>query len=155
MIPILNGLSDHDAQLTIRYKTFHDPGRNLLTIRKFDTYLIPEFINKLSNELWDNVFNKEDTNEMFNSFLNDYVRIFNSCFALQTVTVKSNSIKNKWITKRIKISCDNRRRLYLSYRQNPNEEANRYYRRYSKILTYVIKDAYKKNIHIYTTIKTS
>ena len=110
VVTILNGLSDHDAQLlTIRYKTFHDPGRNLLTIRKFDTYLIPEFINKLSNESWDNVFNKEDTNEMFNSFLNDYLRIFNSCFPPQTVTVKNNSIKNKWITKGIKISCDNKK----------------------------------------------
>ena len=66
VIPILNGLSDHDAQLlTIRYKTFHDPGRNLLAIRKFDTYLIPELINKLNDESWDNVFNKEDINEMF------------------------------------------------------------------------------------------
>jgi hypothetical protein len=97
----------------------------------------------LSNESWDNVFNKEDVNEMFNSFLNDYQRIFNSYFPLQTVTVKNNSIKNKWITKGIKISCDNKRKLYFSYTQNPNEEANRHYQRYSKILTNVIKEEKK------------
>ena len=78
-------------------------------------------------------------------FLNDYLRIFNSCVPLQTVTVKKNSIKSKWITKGIKISRDNKRKLYLSYRQNPNEEANRHYWRYSKILTTVIKEA---NIYI-------
>jgi hypothetical protein len=63
------------------------------TVRKFKNYLIPEFINKLSNESWDNVFSNEDVNEMFNSFLNDYLRIFNSCFPLQTVTTKENFIK--------------------------------------------------------------
>ena len=111
---------------------------------------MPEFINKLSNESWDNVFNTEDINEMFNSFLNDYLMIFNSCFPPQTKAVKNNTIKNRWITKGIKISCDNKRKLYLSYRQNPNEKAIRHYRQYSKILTNVIKEAKK-----YTTIKRS
>jgi exonuclease III len=51
VIPISNGLSDHNAQLlTIRQKTVYDSGRNSRTIRKFYNYLIPEFINKLSNE---------------------------------------------------------------------------------------------------------
>ena len=80
---------------------------------------------------------------MFNSFLNDYLRIFNSCFPLHTVMTKNNFTKNKWITKGIKISCNNKRKLYLSYRQNPNEETKKYYRLYSKILTDVIKEAKK------------
>jgi hypothetical protein len=80
---------------------------------------------------------------MFNSLLNDYLRIFNSCFPLQTVTTKKNFIKNKWITKGIKISCSNKRKLYLSYRQNPNEETKTRYWLYSKILTNVVKEAKK------------
>jgi hypothetical protein len=49
VIPISNGLSDHDAQLlTIRQKISYDPGKNLITIRKFDNYVIPEFINTFS-----------------------------------------------------------------------------------------------------------
>jgi hypothetical protein len=144
VIPILNGLSDHDTQLlTIRQKTSYDLGKNLITIRKYDDYVIPEFINKLSNESWDNVFNNEDVNEMFSSFLNDYLKIFNSCFPLQTVTTMNYFTKNKWITKGIKISCNNKRKLYLNYKQNPNAEASKYYRLYSKILTNVIKEAKK------------
>jgi hypothetical protein len=109
VIPISNGLSDHDAQLlTIRQTIFHNPGRNTLTVRKFNNYLIPEFINKLSNETWDSVFNSEDVNEIFNSFLNDYLRIFNSCFPLQTELPKGNFTKRNWITKGIKISCNNK-----------------------------------------------
>jgi exonuclease III len=145
VIPIPNGLSDHDAQLlTIRQKISYDSCRNLITVRKFNNYLIPEFINKLSNESWDNIFGNEDVNEMFNFFLNDYLRIFNSCFPLQTVTTKENFIKKNWITKGIKISCSNKRKLYLSYRHNPNEETKRRYWQYSKILSNVVKEAKKK-----------
>jgi len=144
VIPISNGLSDQDAQLlTIRQKTSYDLGSNSITIRKFHNYYIPEFINKLSNESWDNVFINDDINEMFNSILNDYLKIFNSCFPLQTVKTKNNYTKNNWITKGIKISCNNKRKLYLSYRQNPNEETKKYYRLYNKILTNVIKEAKK------------
>ena len=36
VIPISNGLSDHDAQLlTIKHKISYDPGKKLTTIRKF------------------------------------------------------------------------------------------------------------------------
>jgi CRISPR/Cas system-associated exonuclease Cas4 (RecB family) len=80
---------------------------------------------------------------MFNSFLNDYLKIFNSCFPLQTVIIKNNFTKNKWITKGIKIYCNNKRKLYLNYRENPNKEIKKYYRLYSKILTNVIKEAKK------------
>ena len=85
---------------------------------------------------------------MFSSFLNDYLKIFNSCFPVQIVKTKNNYTKNKWITKGIKISCNNKRKLYLSYRQNPNEETKKYYRLYNKILTNVFKGAKKKNTSI-------
>jgi hypothetical protein len=153
--PISNGLSDHDAQLlTIRQIVSPNLGRNLITTRKFDNYSISEFIDKLSNESWDNIFYNEDINVMFNSFLNNYLRIFNLCFPLQTVMTKNNFIKTKWITKGIKISCNNKRKLYLSYSQNPNEETKRHYRLYSKILTNVVKEAKKKyNTKVSTSSK--
>jgi hypothetical protein len=80
---------------------------------------------------------------MFNPFLNVYQRIFNSCFPLQTVSIKENSIKKNWINKGIKISCSNKRKLYLGYRQNPNEETKRRHWLYSTILSNVVKEAKK------------
>jgi len=108
-----------------RIKVPTDPTTELKTHRNFNNHTISEFINKLSNESWDMVFNKnnnEDVNDMFNSFLNNYIMIFNSSFPLQTVMTKKNLIKNKWITKEIKISCSTKRKLYLTCRQHPNEE---------------------------------
>ena len=89
--------------LTIKTKVTYKPVSKLKTVRKFNNCTISDFINKLSNESWDMVFNSEDINNMFNSFLNDYLRIFNLSFPLQTVMAKNNLTKNKWITKGIKI----------------------------------------------------
>jgi hypothetical protein len=116
IIPITNRLSDHDAQLLkINTKISHRP-------------IITDFINKLSEESWDGVFNSEDINDMFNSFLNDYLRIFNSSFPLQTVKVRKEATNNKWITKGIKISCIKKRNLYLACRHNTNETTKQHYR---------------------------
>jgi hypothetical protein len=90
--PIYNGLSDHDVQLlTIRIKVPKDPTKELKTRRNYNNHTIFEFINKLSNESRDMVFNNnnnEDINDMFNSFLNNYIMIFNSSFPLQTVMTR-------------------------------------------------------------------
>ena len=123
VIPIYNGLSDHDAQLLpIKTKAYKDPINEVKTRRNFNKQTMSEFICTLSNESWDMVFNNnnnnnnknEDVNNMFNSFLNNYIRIFNSSFPLQTIMTKNKSTKNKWITKGIKNSCSTKRELYLN-----------------------------------------
>jgi len=63
--PILNGLSDHFAQLLmISTEYFHIPIQKSKTIRKINNYMISDFINKLSNESWDTIFNSDDVNAM-------------------------------------------------------------------------------------------
>jgi len=119
VIPITNGLSDHDAQLLkINTKTSHRPTSKLRTVRKFNKYTITDLINKLSEESWDGVFNSEDINDMCNSLLNDYLRIFHSSFPIQTVTVRKDATNNNWITKGIKMSCMKKRNLYLQRCEN-------------------------------------
>jgi hypothetical protein len=105
---------------------------------------------------WDMVFNNSNNNkdidDMFKSFSNNYIMIFNLSFPLQTVMTKKNLIKNKWITKGIKISCSTTRKLYLPCRQHPNEEIKRHYQLQGKILANVIREAKKiikiKNLEI-------
>jgi hypothetical protein len=133
--PISNGLSDHVAQLlTLSIKVF-----NLPTSKSK---------SKSSNESWDTVFNSDNVNDMFNSFLNNYLRIFHSSFPPHRIIIKKNTTNNNWITKGIKISCKNKRELCLAYRQNNNEEIKSHYRLYSKILSNVIKEAKKCTIII-------
>jgi len=69
-------------------------------IGKMDKHTILDFTYNLSNEAWDSVFNNNDVNLMFNSFLNTYLRIVYSCFPL--IRTKSRKHNNNWITLGIK-----------------------------------------------------
>jgi hypothetical protein len=63
--PILNGLSDHFAQLLmISIEYLHIPTQKSKIFRKINKHMIPDFINKLSNESWDTIFNSDDVNAM-------------------------------------------------------------------------------------------
>jgi hypothetical protein len=69
VIPFWNDLSDHDAQiLAINIAVQKQCVRSNL-IRKMDKHTIFDFIFKLRNESWDGVFNNNDVNLMFSSFL--------------------------------------------------------------------------------------
>ena len=120
--PIINGMSDHDAQLlTINTNNSQVPIHRSRTVRKINKYTISNFIDKLSSEIWDPIFSSEDVNAMFNSFLNTYLRIFYSSFPLKKVK-NTNSKNNNWITVGIKTSCRHKRELYLIYRSSNNEK---------------------------------
>ena len=70
---IINGVSDHDAQLLIINTDYSlAPTHTLKTITKINTYTMSDFIDKLNYESWDIIFNNEDVNTTFNSFLDTY-----------------------------------------------------------------------------------
>jgi hypothetical protein len=70
IIPFPNDLSDHDAQiLTINIPVQMQSDRSKF-VRKINKHTILDFTYNLSNESWECVFNNNDVNLMFNSFLN-------------------------------------------------------------------------------------
>ena len=119
----------------------HVPIQKSNTIRKINKYMISDFINKLSNELWDTIFNSDDVNAMFKYFLNIYLRIFYSSFPPKIVIKRNTSDNNNWIPLQIKTSCKHKRDLYLENRNCNNLELKRHYHVYCKIVSHVIKEA--------------
>ena len=99
-----------------------------------------QFQKSLSYELWDQVFDGNDVNKIFNSFLNTYLRIFYATFPLKKI---NNENKTPCITKGIKTSCIQKRKLYFAYRNSTNPHIKRYYKHYCNILSKVIKEAKK------------
>jgi len=64
--PILNGLSDHVAQLLMISTDYSNmPIQKPKNPRKINKYMMYDFIKKLSN---DTFLNSNDANAMFNSF---------------------------------------------------------------------------------------
>jgi hypothetical protein len=134
-----NGLSDHDAQIlafNVLYPGW-SPGTKF--VRKVDQQTISDFIFTLSTESWPNIFNTDDVNLMYISFMNTYLRIFYASFPLTRVTSQNKC--NRLITVGIQTSCKHKRELFLLNRSLNNPVLKRYYKKYCNILVKVIQEA--------------
>jgi hypothetical protein len=109
------------------------------TKRKINKYTTADFQLKLSYETWEQVFDRNDVNKIFNSFLNIFLRIYYSSFPL--IQIKNNMNQNSWITPGIITSCKHKRELYEDLKTNNNAALASYYRDFSKILSMVIRKA--------------
>jgi hypothetical protein len=136
--PFPNGLSDDTQILAFRALS---PGQSPGTkfVRKVDQQTISDFIFALSNESWSNIFNTEDVNLMYNSFLNTYLRLFYASFPLTRVTSQNKC--NRWITVGMQTSRKHKRELFLLNRSLNNPVLKRYYTTYCNTLAKVIGEA--------------
>jgi hypothetical protein len=87
-------------------------------------------------KIWKMFSWKKDVNILFNNFLNTYLRIFYASFP----NIKTKNVHNPkpWLTTGIRISCNNKRKLYLTYRESNNPIHKEYYKSYCQILSKVI-----------------
>ena len=108
--PIVNALSDHDAQLLIlnTYNT-EPPFKTYMIISKMEDYKIAIFLNKLSFENWESTFFSGEVNIMFNSLLDTYLKIFFTRFPSQRIEI--NKRNKNWITSGIITSCKYKRAI--------------------------------------------
>jgi hypothetical protein len=82
--PIINRLSDHDAQSQIIRNMCEQKYNTCFYYnRKIDKLSIMHFNIKLSYESWEDIFAEKNVNTAFNNFLNTYLRIFYSSFPLK------------------------------------------------------------------------
>jgi len=86
--PIINGLSDHDAQSILTHSfNLRPPSKKYRFIKQINEDTLNDFLIKLIYENWDTVFSTDDVNKMFNSFLDTYLKIANSSFPLRRVSI--------------------------------------------------------------------
>ena len=90
------------------------------------------------------LFSTDDVNMMYNSFLDTYLKIADSSFPLKRVSTTKKNNKN-WITLGILTSCKRKRELFIASRTSNNLDFIRYYKRYCKILSVVIRESKKLN----------
>jgi hypothetical protein len=139
--PIINGLSDHDAQVIIIDNiTSVDQVLNSHYMRNYSNYNINKFQEMMSYESWDDVFTNDNVNNICNAFLNTCLRTFIHAL-LKKITSKAKY--NPWITQGIRIFCEKKRKMNLTYRQDDDPHFKLYYLKYCKILVKVIKEAKK------------
>jgi len=69
VIPVINWLSDHDAQIINLNTLYNNKSHGYQTYFRWNInkYTMAEFQNSLSYESWDQVFDGDDVNKIFNS----------------------------------------------------------------------------------------
>ena len=76
--PIINGLSDHDAQsITLHSFNLRPPTKKSMLIKKINEQTINDFLIKLNYETLDTIFSTDDISNMFNT-LDSFLKIFYS-----------------------------------------------------------------------------
>jgi hypothetical protein len=115
VLPLPNGISDHEGQLlTINLPSILMREQQIITYRKINKLAAADFQNHISYENWDETFGSNNYNLIFNSFLNTYLRIFNSCFQIVNKHRMTKSGNFSWITLGIRVSCNHeKKKLYL------------------------------------------
>ena len=142
--PIINGLSDHDAQeLVLHNIKIIKQKTQFIVNRLINNTTIAQFKVNLSYENWSDTFTEEDVDTNFKIFLNAYLRIFYHSFPYKKVHI--NHKKKARLTKGIKISCQRKWDLYKLYKTTQDLNFKNYYKNFTKILSEVIKAA--KKIH--------
>ena len=98
------------------------------TVRIFNNLNITRFKDALRYKDYSEVYETENTNEAYNTFLNIYIAEFESCFPPKTVYVKNKYVKHEpWLTTGLLNSSLNRVKLYKKKLQNPSEtNVNKY-----------------------------
>ena len=75
MSSLINGLSDHDAQLLTINNIYAATKKVFLQqrARTINRKTLSNFQSLLKQETWQSVYQTQDTNNMFNSFLNTFL----------------------------------------------------------------------------------
>jgi len=140
--PLINGLSDHDVQVINISNIFCSVPKHLFSFtRRMDNNSICKFTDLLSYENWNDVFQENNVNIIFNNFCNTYLRIFYASFP--TKKIQESHKPKPWLTNGIRISCAKKRKLYVTYTNSNDPNYKVYYEKYCRVLSTVIVVANK------------
>ena len=154
--PIINGLSDHDAQLLILCNDIDKSAKKQNSVnmtRKINESSILSFKSQLLNETWETVYSQNGVNNKLNEFLSIVLRYFEANFPKKSISKTSNLKIKSWLTTGIRTSCANKKKLYLTSRTSNDPNFKLYYKKYCFVLKKVIKAA--KNMYFSQVINKS
>ena len=71
-----------------------------------------DFKQALHNNNWNDIFEVDDVNKTYNSFINDFTRLHELCFPLKRVRVDKKCNEKPWMTKGLINACKKKNSLY-------------------------------------------
>jgi hypothetical protein len=102
-LPIINSISDHDAQLlTISNSSIKRSSKIIHKLRwiNYTSLTSRTYTCNVSTEVWDDIFVNKDINIIFKSFLLTFLRLIYTYFPFVTISNKKKD--TGWLTANIK-----------------------------------------------------
>jgi hypothetical protein len=134
-------VSECDAQIIVLHDIAVLNDNNYFYLTRKIKSSVFDLNYKLTYETWENEFSYDNVNLSFHNFLNTCLRIFCSSFPIKKLHYTSHT--KTWQTQGIKISCINKRKLFLISRKSNYCKIKNYYKKYCKVLSDMIKLARK------------
>lgn len=138
---VINGLSDHHAQLLSTHCSKIICETTQMYKRDFKNLNI--FYQDIQHENWAPVFSAKSVNDKFRSFMNIFSLKFNMHFPKKLHIIKHGKSKQNWITNGIRVSSNKLKILYEISKLNNSPNFVNYYRKYKKVYRRVLKQAKK------------
>lgn len=136
---IPTSLSDHHAQTISLPKAINNINTGNPKSRCFSKQKIEYFRQELIKEKWEDIYNIENDPDMaYKRFSKIFTDIMDQIFTVKTLKSRK---QHTWITQGIKISCKEKRKLYIQ--KNKGQISREKYENYTKILKRVICAAKK------------
>ena len=87
----------------------------------------------------------EDPNEAYNDFIEEYSRIYNTCFPLKVLKGKQvNKFFSPWLSPGLLKSVNKKNRLHKKFVSSPSTSSETKYQAYKNKLTHLIRIAKRK-----------
>ena len=104
---------------------------------------VENFKNILSSTDWNDVLGKTITNESYNQFIKRFSLIYDDCFPIKVIEIKTKNLRSPWITKGIKSHPRENRNCKTNLRKrSPQNEKE--YKDYKQLFEKIKKDSKKK-----------
>ena len=126
---IFNGLSN--TGITIHKRIFNDDNIKL-------------FQNKLQLVNWECLNSLQDVDEQFDKFLSTYLNVFEECFPVTTLKIKSTINRKPWFTSYLKKICRKKHKLYKKFVNNPSSHRETVYKTYRNFASDEIRKSKRK-----------
>ena len=118
-------ISDHFPIFTILNSKIHNQRpKAKISERTINEESVENYKNIISLTDWNDVLGKTITNESYDQFVKKFSLIYDACFPIKVVEIKTKNLLSPWITKGIKNSSKRKQKLYEKYlkKKSPNNE---------------------------------
>lgn len=141
---LLNDISDHLPVFAIYSGAPRLAERNEMIERRLRTVdNLNKFRNELSAQNWRKVYEAEEVDYAYDSFLQTFLMLYDRCCPIQQSRKRANRSDKPWLTKGLLNACKKKNFLYKEFIKNRNKEKEMKYKRYKNKLTDIMRNCKK------------